>query len=321
MAISDDQFIAAWREGGYSPSATSRILGMHLRTVHARANTIRGRGIDLPVLSQNPAYFRPAWTYPREMRLHIPDGVVLVASDLHMWPESHQPRPAIQQVFLDLAHELRPTAVLLAGDVIDGTRISRHGAIRGQATPSVAEEVDALAAYLREMPAVEHRHVTLGNHDLRVDNYLAHHANEMADWAGRLQDRTDGWDYSYSVVVNDNIEVRHDWRGGIHAAWNNTLHAGLTMLTGHTHQLSMTAHPDRRGVRYGIECGMLNDPLGPQWEYTHGRPNRWRAGFVVLSFDDGRLLPPELADMQDGRVVFRGKVLNKPRFRVKAGVT
>jgi hypothetical protein len=316
----DDEFAALWFESGCSPAIVADMSGLNRRTVFERANRIRRKGRDLPTISQNSGYLRPMWTYPREFRLQLADAVVMIASDLHMWPQSHQPRPAIQEVFISLAHELKPTAILLNGDVIDATRISRHGGIRGQKTPTVTEEADALLAFCGELPDAEHRHVTLGNHDVRVDNYLTAAANELADWAGRLSDRLPGWEWSYSVNLNDEIEVRHDWHGGIHAAYNNVARAGISFVTGHTHQLEVKSFKDRRGVRYGIECGMLNDPLGPQWEWVHGRPTRWQAGFAVLTFDEeGRLFPPELCQWVDGRALFRGRTLNKPRFRVAAG--
>jgi hypothetical protein len=316
----DDQFAALWFEHGCSPAAVTVATGLNRRTVYERADQIRAKGRDLPTISQNPGYLRPMWTYPRERRLDLADAVVMIASDLHMWPQSLQPRPPIQDVFLGLAHELKPTAIILNGDVIDATRISRHAQIRGMKTPTVTEEADALLAFCNELPAARHRHVTFGNHDIRVDNYLAAAANELADWSGKLSDRIGGWEWSYSVILNDDVEVRHDWHGGIHAAYNNVSRAGISFVTGHTHHLECKSYRDRRGVRYGIECGMLNDPLGPQWEWVHGRPTRWQAGFVVLTFDEeGRLLPPELCQWVDGRALFRGRALGKPRVRVKAG--
>lgn len=315
----DEQFIAAWFESGCSPTATAKLLNMTDRAIYGRANTIRAKGTDLPTLHANSVYNRPAWTYPREYRLNAPGATFMVASDLHVWPTDHQPRPAIQQVFIDLAHRLKPDGIIFAGDVIDGSRISRHGMIRGQAAPKVSDEAAAFASFCADLPAAEHRYLTLGNHDLRIDNYLASNANELSDWSGRLTDRTPDWHPCYSVVINDNTEIRHDWHGGIHAAYNNTMRSGMTFVTGHTHQLSCTAMPDRRGTRWGVECGMLNDPLGPQWEWTHGRPNRWRAGFVVLTYDEnGTLMPPELCEWIEGRAVFRGQTLGKPRIRVKA---
>lgn len=307
---SDDEFCRIWRLY-FSPTQVAAHAGMSIRNVHQRANALRAGGYDLPVFHHNTRHpVETSWTYPPEIRWSMSNAVVMVASDLHIWPESHHPRPAIQRVFLQLAHELQPTAIVLAGDLIDASRICRHGGIRGQAMPTVADEAGAMAQYLRELPAAEHRAVTMGNHDLRVDNFLAAQASELADWAGRLSDRTPDWQWAYSVVINDNTEIRHDWHGGLHAAYNNVLRSGVSFVTGHTHDLDIRPYQDRRGMRYGVQCGMLNDPRGPQWEWTHGRPSRARSGFAVLTYDDqGRLLPPELCEWLDGRAVFRGRVL------------
>jgi hypothetical protein len=147
----------------------------------------------------------------------------------------------------------------------------------------------------------------MGNHDQRVDNYLANSAPELEDYAGKLSDRFPEWNFCYATVING-VEVRHRFRGGIHTAWNNALHSGISMVTSHTHQLQITAVRNRLGSHYGIECGMLNDPYGPQFEYAEGAPTRACGGFVLLSFDeDFNLLPPELAEMIRGRPTFRGK--------------
>jgi hypothetical protein len=53
---------------------------------------------------------------------------------------------------------------------------------------------------------------------------------------------------------------------------------------------------------------MLGDPMGKQFEYTEGAPNRAQEGFVLLTFDeDGDLLPPETCEMIKGHPIFRGK--------------
>lgn len=82
------------------------------------------------------------------------------------------------------------------------------------------------------------------------------------------------------------------------------------MVTGHTHQLQMTAMRDRNGSRRGIETGTLADPFGPQFQYAEGSPSRSQMGFVVINFDeDGNLMPPELCEMIRGRPVFRGQYI------------
>lgn len=265
-----------------------------------------------------PKISRRNWTYEPERHFDVRGGSILIGCDSHFWPGQ---KPVIWQAFVDVAKAISPVAIVLNGDMFDGTRISRHGRLRGQNAPSVREELEATQERLRELPNAPHQYWTLGNHDQRVNIYLANAAAEMDDLAYSLEDWFPHWRFSYATVINDTVEIRHRFRAGIHAAYNNTLHSGRTIVTGHTHQLAVTPFVDRNGRRYGIEGGMLNAPEAPQFEYTEGSPTRWNAGFVVLTFDnDGYLLPPELCEWVNGRAWFRGHSwgVGKPRTSVRA---
>lgn len=257
----------------------------------------------------------PARPIPAVEAIGMHESVVLVGGDLHAWPG--RPHP-IWWAFVMLAERLRPKAIVLNGDVIDGARISRHPKAAGW-TPRVVEEIEAVRALIDTLPPTQHRLWTVGNHDIRVSSYLANMAPEMDDFAGTLQDRFPEWRMCWSVRINGCCEIRHRFRSGIHAPWNNSLHSGLTMVTGHSHQLESRGVVDRNGRRWGVEGGMLADPEGPQFEYTEWTPRRWTPGFVVLTFDaDGMLQPPELCEWRNGQAWFRGEPV-KPRIRVKAG--
>ncbi len=146
----------------------------------------------------------------------------------------------------------------------------------------------------------------MGNHDQRVDHYLANNAPELDDYAGRISDRFPTWEFCWAVNING-VEIRHRFRSGIHAGWNNALHSGVTTITGHTHQLQVTAVRNRNGTHWGIEDGMLGDPSHKCFEYGEGTPSRAQPGFLVLSFIDGVLMPPEMCELINGEPVFRGK--------------
>lgn len=245
----------------------------------------------------------PSWTYPRLQIINKPNSRWIIGSDLHVWTETP---PLIYQAFCKIAKQLKVTGIILNGDVIDGARISRHPNLRYSKAPKIDKEIEAAKKLLKMLPNAHYRLWTIGNHDIRIDNYIAQNASEMSDFIISLQEHFPIWKLAYAFEING-VEVRHRWRGGVHTAYTNTVQSGISMVTGHTHQLQVTAMRDRNGSRYGIECGMLADPLGPQFEYTEGQPNRWQPGFVVLSFDkEGQLMPPELCEMVRGRPVFRG---------------
>ena len=304
-AISKEDFAKIWFECGCSAAAMNERTGMTVRGIYKRRAALTTGGADLPGPGTNGGILQAQWTYPREINVRIDDGLVLIGSDIHIWPESHCPVPPIRKAFAHLGKELKVAYTVLNGDLVDATRLSRFPKLRRQNAPKFAEELAAAQDFVRTLSG--HGVFVMGNHDARLDSYLMNRAEDVEDRAPSLRDYLPKWDICYSLVVNDDVEIRHNWRGGLHAAYNNTLHAGRTIITGHTHQLQIRSWSDRRGTRWGVEGGMLADPHGPQFEYGLGLPNRWQTGFIVLTFADGRLLPPEKAEMLDGKVIFRGR--------------
>jgi hypothetical protein len=294
--------------------------GLDVTALYKRRARLEGLGHELPTISLNPGYQRPMWTIPQALGVDLSGGVVMVFGDPHFWPRDRVPETPIQTAFRDLAWRIKPSLIICNGDLIDATRISRHPRLRGQNAPRVVEEITAAAEYLDSLPSECRRILTRSNHDDRVDTYLANQVPEMDDFAGGLLDRLPhGWETAYRVTINDHTEVCHNWHGGIHAGWNNAVKSGRSFVTGHTHQLGVRRVVDLNGTRYGVECGVLCDPLSPQFEYVGAAPTRWEPGFVVLTFSDtGALLPPELATVEAGVPTFRGAPILKPRIRVRA---
>jgi len=247
------------------------------------------------------------WTYPRIITKDVPNTQWVIGSDLHIWDGDP---PLIYKAFVKVCKSLKPDGIILNGDIIDGARISRHPSVRGSKAPKIEKEIETAKKWLKMLPKTKHRLWTMGNHDVRIDNYVASNANELDGYIMSLQEHFTDWEIAWAFELNNTVEIRHRFRGGIHAGWNNALHGGISMVTGHTHQLQMTAMRDRNGSRWGIETGTLADPFGPQFQYAEGSPSRSQMGFVVINFDeDGNLMPPELCEMIRGRPVFRGQYI------------
>src|SRR6266851_419903 len=73
--------------------------------------------------------------------LTLPDGIIIAAGDAHYWPGEPS---AAHRALVPLIHALRPSAIILMGDIIDGSRISRWplGAWSDAlARPTVTEEM------------------------------------------------------------------------------------------------------------------------------------------------------------------------------------
>lgn len=245
------------------------------------------------------------WTFPAMKHIESPKSVWIIGSDFHLWDD--QPT-LIYKAFAKLARELKVTGIIANGDVLDGARVSRHGLPMGTKAPKIDKEIDAARKLFSMLPRTKYRLWTMGNHDIRIDNYIAGQARELDEYIGNLATRFPEWDIAYAFTLNDHTEVRHRFRGGIHGGYNNALHSGVNLITGHTHQLQVTAIRDRKGSRWGVETGTMADPKGPQFEYTEGAPTRAQMGFAVITFDaDGHMLPPELCEIIRGRPVFRGR--------------
>jgi hypothetical protein len=130
----------------------------------------------------------------------------------------------------------------------------------------------------------------------------------------RLSDHFPGWDFAWSTLINSSSEhpvmVKHRNAGGVHAGYNNAMKGGVTMVTGHTHRLEAKPWGNYRLSRYyGIQSGTLADLQGPQFEYMENGPTDACSGFVILTFRDGLLTPPELCEVVNGRAWFRGEVV------------
>lgn len=288
---------------GNIPEA-ARILKIMPQTIHHRMHRFRAR---FPNGIGEKEVVAETWTYPRSIKIDAPSTRWIVGSDLHVW--TGEP-PEIYRAFCLVAKRLKVDGIILNGDIIDGARISRYGTPLRSKSPKISQEIETAKRWLKLLPNTKYRCWTMGNHDIRLDNYIAANASELDDYIMSLKEHFPIWEMSYAFELNGNTEIRHRFRSGIHAAWNNTLHGGINMLTGHTHQLSVAAQRDRRGTRYGIETGTLADPSGPQFEYTEGAPSRAQMGFVVISFDEeGYMMPPELCEMIRGRPVFRGDLV------------
>lgn len=249
--------------------------------------------------------------------LRVDNGVVIVGSDAHIWPGD--PTPAMQAFAWSIdffGSKLK--AIILNGDVMDAATISKHARIGWTKRPTLLEEIKAVHKQLTALSAIAppaaRRFWTLGNHDARYENAIANGLPEFQEVQGtRLKDHFPDWEPCYSVWINDNVVVKHRFKGGVHATFNNTLYAGTSMITGHLHSLRITPFSDYHGTRWGVDTGTLSAPYTePFIHYTEASPVNWRAGFCVLSFVRGRLMWPELVSIDGRDAVFRGELVNVP---------
>lgn len=317
--VTDAEFIRIWNEEK-SPQAVADRTGVTLRNAYARRARMVKNGYDLPTRpvpgynSYSP-YAESGWTFPREKRIEVHDGAVVVTSDHHYWPG--EPTVA-HRACIEVIKQVKPRVKIVNGDIFDGGSIGRHDPFGWSNRPGVKEELDACTERLGEMEQAVPKGCellwNLGNHCVRFERNLATKVSDYANVIGmRLADHFPAWEMQWSTLINADsahpVMVKHKQAGGVHAGYNNTLKGGWTMVTGHTHQLEAKPIVDYRGRRWGIQDGTLADLHSPQFEYTENGPSLACPGFVVLTFCDGVLCPPELCEVIDGRAWFRGRVV------------
>lgn len=313
-ACPENEFIELFETLG--AAGTAKKLGIKIRRVFSRRKVIEnkiGRQLTIPSEVKGGPRTRHNISHPPRITCDVQEGIVLIGSDGHYWPG---PATTAHRAFVKFARDLRPKIIVMNGDAFDGARISRHPPIGWEKRPEVIQELEAVQERLGEIEQAAPRRARLiwplGNHDQRFETRLAVTAAEYARVHGfHLKDHVGPrWEPCWAVWIND-VVVKHRFRNGVHSRYNNSLHAGKTMVTGHTHALGVTPMPDYNGVRYGVETGCLADPNGAQFvDYTEDNPKRWEAGFAVLTFHRGRLLPPEIVTVwDDSTVVFRGQLI------------
>ena len=306
--VPDEKIIDALKRLG-SPTYVAKELGMDVTTVYKRRTAIQKKlGITLPSFAAKQESVVKT-IIPDNKRIishQVENGRVFVASDCHYWPGEVT---VAHKAFIALLTEFKPQTVILNGDVFDGSRISRHEPLMGTNPPTPKQEIEACQDRLDEIRnATKNARCfwTFGNHDVRLHRYIAVNAPELSDFQG-LFDYFPGWHTGWRVDINDDVVVKHRWHNGQHATYNNTLKSGRSIVTGHLHKLQVYPWSDYDGRRYGVDTGTLAEPYGDQFTYTECNPVNWCSGFAVLTFNNGKLLPPELCEVIDGEAYFRGE--------------
>jgi len=322
-SCTDEQFIDLW-DKHQSVTKLAKILGITERAVNYRRRSmeethqVKLGGIDIRSTkydASRPKSFSPL----KQVELGMLDGCVIVFSDAHFIPGQ---RSTAFKGLLYMIQELAPHAVICNGDAFDGASISRHD-VTDQPQTSVIQELKACQGALGEIEEVAKaaRHnvkllFTWGNHDIRFGNRLAQHAPQFKEVQGfKLTDHIPDWDFCWAVWPTDQCIIKHRYKGGIHATHNNTVQAGVSLVSGHLHSLKVTPFTDYNGVRFGVDTGTLAEIDGPQFTYAELNPSNHRSGFAVLNFFNGRLLWPELVHKFDENLIeFRGQVYDVSEF-------
>lgn len=313
--LSENEFIEKFQLLGAIGIAQE--LGVDQANIYKRRRNIeKRRGIVIKAPNAEKGHGSKLYSeiqeYPHRQEVTLKNGVVLVGSDSHYAPGVES---VAHRAFVKFCKEMKPEIIVKNGDELDFPSISRHSPIGWESRPRVQDEIECARDKLEEIENASLNSKLfwpLGNHDARFETRLATVAPEYARVHGvHLKDHFPRWKPCWSVWVNGNTVIKHRYKGGIHAAHNNTVNAGKHIVTGHLHSLKVTPFTDYNGTRYGVDTGTMADPYGPQFtDYMEDGPRNWRAGFAVLTYSNGELLWPEVCFVRDhkkGECEFRGK--------------
>lgn len=309
LKVSDQEFISAW-DRLKSAAKVAKAFDINIRNVHSRRKSLEKK-LGRLLTSDDPR--SPTFTireHSPRVDCQLKNGTILVASDAHYWPGVES---TAHKAMLKVIADLKPDIIVMNGDLFDGSSISRFPKQGWGSTPNVKQELDAVQIRLAEIEAVAGKAKlwwTMGNHDMRFEARLAQAVPEYEGVGGfTLKDHFPRWNHTISLFVNDSLMIKHRFRNGVHATWNNTLYSGVSMATGHLHRLQATLFTDYKGTRWGIDTGTLAEVDGDHMHYGEDNPMNHCSGFAVLTFVDGELIYPEFCSVHKEKAFFRGKLI------------
>ena len=307
--VSDQEFIQCWNRNK-SASKVAKELNHNLRNVNSRRRRIENKYRIRLESDNHQAREYYVRDHMSRMDVDLDNATIFVASDAHYWPneisEAHK-------AFVKLIKKMKPDIIVMNGDAFDGATISRWGKM-GFSThdiPTVKQELEAVSDRLGEIEKVAGNAkliFTMGNHDQRFESRLANVAPEFEGVHGfSLKEHFPAWTFCMSMMVNNNLMVKHRYHNGLHATYNNPLKSGVNFVSGHLHRLQATIVSDYNGTRWGVDTGTLSDTEGDHMSYGEDNPKNHCSGFAVLTVVNGRLIQPEFCAVLDGIPYFRGK--------------
>ena len=301
--VSQEEFIDLFQRLG--PDGAAASIGIPVRRVYERRRSIEHQ-LGITIVGPSSRDTRTPVDRRERREVTVQDGTVSGGSDIHIWPGIET---TAMRGFVKLCKDLQPKVVILNGDILDFPGISRHNPLGWEHRPEVADELVAAQEWtnlvVNAAPNAT-RIWTLGNHDARFEARIAERIPELAKVHGvHLKDHFPYWENAWSCWINDGVVVKHRWKGGTHAAWNNVVQSGISIQTGHLHNPNVRAYTDYRGTRYGVDGGMMADPFGPQFAYLEDNPRNWRSAFTVQRYIGGHLMCPQLAQVvEEGKIDF-----------------
>jgi predicted phosphodiesterase len=332
--LSDEEFIAKWKENP-SPSLMAKATGMSARAIQNRRRTVEVKkkisldiGVDLKTEHNNRvkelARIRrennqealktrlEATSHSVRRGMELDKGRVIIFSDAHFTDYTTTGFKAL----IKFIEHFKPKAIICNGDAFDGAVLSRFPSINYDRKPSVLDELNYCKTHLDAIEAVRPAGCrliwTMGNHDMRYESFLVSRVPEFSGVDNfSLKDHFPNWETCWSFWINDNTVVKHRHKGGRYAGYNNVQASFCNIFTGHTHVLTLSPISTFDQKTYwGVQTGTLADVNSDAFVYCEDNAKDWRQGFIMASWEEGKLLMPEMVLVNDeDSVQFRGEIL------------
>ena len=244
---------------------------------------------------------------------------MLVFSDAHFEGHETPSYKIMLSVLKDLIKTRQLKLIVANGDIMDLSVLSKfakyHTEIRPQERTVQQEIWDSQEQLLKiqriiDKPKYPIKQIaTFGNHETRLSKAAAAWGRAFEDLeAFKIQNLFPDWEWAMSHLVDDTVMIKHRMRGGIHTAYQNSMRAGMHIVTGHTHQLNSRTFNTYTTSSMAIQTGHLSQAYHPYLEDNVA--NDWNNGFAVITIDpQEKTVHPELVQVSNihRSAFFRGK--------------
>ena len=244
---------------------------------------------------------------------------MLIFSDAHFEGHETPSYKIMLKVLKDLIQTRMLKCVIANGDIMDLSVLSSfakfHTEIRPKERTVQQEILDSQAQLNKIQKLINNARypikqiATFGNHETRLSKAAMSWGRAFEDLeAFKIQNLFPDWEWAMSHLIDDTVLIKHRLRGGIHTAYQNSMRAGIHIITGHTHQLNYRTFNTYTTTSMSIQCGHLSDSYHPYLE--DGIANDWNNGFVVATIDPKeKSIHPEFIQVNNlyRTAYFRGK--------------
>lgn len=235
---------------------------------------------------------------------------VVVGGDAHFPFEDKR----TVDIFLKVIQDLQPKIVILLGDIPDFYEISSYSKNPLRLT-NLQMEIDSAARFLDDVRSACGKadiHYTAGNHESRLQRYIANRSPELASLRSLrieqlLNIEKNNIKYTEANFKIGNLHYIHGRRVSKHSAYSakaNMDDMGVSLISGHVHRMGIHYRTTWAGQFMAIENGTL---AASGQEYMGATVPNWQQGFSVINYFNSDFWP-ELVNIANGKAVFRGNL-------------